>query len=184
MDMLRSQRSWLETSATWIAIVGALCGGAFAVYRFVGNLEASRAKEALAYAAHFSDAPVAASYSHFVQYFAAFLAERDKNAPLTDQAMTVAIDNPTVEADTIVVIHFFDNAAACTCKHLCDEQLVRLFLGWQAKDFYDVTRSYIRDKRIKQVSPRSLGAGLEALAAAQGHPSATMNCSFVAPSVI
>lgn len=174
----------LETWATLIAIIGAFCGGVFALYRFVDSLEASRAKEALAYVERFSDAPIAASYGHFVQYFGEFLAQRDTKIPLTEQAMADAISNPAIEADAIVVIHFFDNVSVCICKHLCDEQLVTLFLGWQAKDFYDVAGPYVRVNRVKQSSPKSMGAGLEALATTQLGANAKINCSFVPSSII
>src|SRR5450755_3752234 len=108
-----SGRSGLEICATWVAIVGALCGGAFALFRFIGDLEASRAKEALAYIDRFSEAPVATSYGHFVQYIRQFLSAQDAKNPPTEAAIVAAIRNSAIEADTVVVIHFFDNVQAC-----------------------------------------------------------------------
>jgi hypothetical protein len=171
--------SWLEITATWVAILGALAGGAFGLIRFVGNLEASRAKEALAYIDRFSDAPIATSYVRFADYFRHFLDAGVNHAQPTYDAMVAAIRDQPIEADAIVVTHYFDNVGACTCKNLCDETLVRLFLAWEARDFFDLTKSYILEQRKTGSYPRTLGAGLEALASTATGSSVQMDCSFV-----
>ena len=178
-NRVREHRSWLEISATWIAIISALCGGGFALFRFVGDMESARAREALAYVDRFSAAPVATSYEHFANHFRQFLASQQPHGGPTQAAMVATVADPAIEADTLVVIHFFDNVGACTCKQLCDAQLVTLFLGWEANDFFDYTSPYILQQRSKGNFPKGFGAGLQSLAAVSGKSGAQMDCSFV-----
>jgi hypothetical protein len=184
IPVIGAEKPWLETWAAWLAILGALCGAAFALYRYVGTLEASRSKEALSYIERFSEAPISVSYGRFDKNIKEYLAKFDAKAAVSDEAMVGAFSNTELEQDALRVIQFFDNVAVCTCKNLCDEQLVAHFLGWQAKDFSDLTGPYIQDQRTKQNYPKSLASGLEALAALQRHPGAAMKCSFVTDPMI
>lgn len=173
-------RSLLETIATWIAIAGALFGGVFGLYQFVGNLQASKAKEALAYVEHFSEVPVSSAFNHFVEYYKDFRSKHSQQE-LSEQAMIEFISGHDIEGEVIVVIHYFDNVAVCTCKRLCDEQLVTLFLRSPAQDFFAVTGPYIANAWKTGDSPSSQGAGLRALASPT---TAKIDCSFVPNSFI
>jgi hypothetical protein len=177
-------RSWLEIIATWTAIAGALFGGIFGLYQFVGNLKASRAKEALAYVERFSEAPVAPSYTHFEQYFSEFRSKHTAQELNDPQVMINVVSERAIEDDVIVVIHFFDNVAVCTCKQLCDEQLVTLFLRSQARDFFDITSQYIENAQKTSGTAGSQGAGLKALALTSSKSDSRIDCSFVVNSII
>lgn len=170
-----SQKGWLEIVATWVAILG----GIFALYRFIDGQQASRAKEALAHIDHFSDAAISASYGQFTQHMKNFVAVHGTQALQNPQLLAAELNDPAVTDHAIVVIRFFDNVAACTCKHLCDEQLVKMFLGSQAFDVYGITQPYIAAQTRDGSSEQAFGAGLTALATAY-KTNASLDCRFVA----
>jgi len=154
------RRSLLETLGTLASILGAfvaLIGGAFALYQYKTNSEGARAKEALTYIEHYNEPPISTSQESFTQYWL-------KNGfPKSDEEgpMVAAIRDTSIQPDALLLIRFFDGAAACTCKNLCDEELVRHFLGSRANDVFAPAGPYIYDRR--QQEPL-FGKGLEALA--------------------
>ena len=152
-------RSTLDIAATWVTILSVILGGAFALFRYSDDLQGARAKEALSYVERFAEPPISTSFETFTQYW----VRRGFKDSDTDATMVAALQDRSVEPDALVVIRFFDSAAACTCKHLCDEDLVRHFLGIEAGDFFAPAGPYIYDRRKRENDP-SFGNGLEAIA--------------------
>ncbi len=153
------RRSTLDIAATWVTILSVILGGAFALFRYSDDSQGARAKEALSYIERFAEPPISTSFESFTQYW----VKRGFKESDTDATMVAAIQDQSVEPDALVVIRFFDSAAACTCKHLCDEDLVRHFLGTEASDFFSPAGPYIYDRRKRENDP-SFGNGLEAIA--------------------
>jgi hypothetical protein len=153
------RRSALDVAATWVTIVSVVLGGAFALFRYSDDSQGARAKEALTYIQRFAEPPVSTSFEAFTHYW---LTRGFKDSD-TDASMVAAIQDQSIEPDALVVIRFFDSAAACTCKHLCDEDLVRHFLGTEAYDFFSPAGPYVYDRRKRENDP-SFGNGLEAIA--------------------
>ena len=170
-----------EVAATWVAILGgivAIVGGILALYRFFEGQAASQAKEALAHIDHFSDAAISTSYEQFHQHMKKFADAHGKEALKDPTLVVAALNDPAVTDQATVVIRFFDNVAACTCKHLCDEQLVKMFLGSQAFDVWGLTQPYIAAQTRDGSSPQGFGTGLTALALAY-NTNAALDCRFV-----
>ena len=165
-----TRRSALDIAATWVTIIGAIVGGAFALFRYSDDSEGARAREALAYIDRFAQPPISGSFESFTQYWVV----RGFKDSDTDSSMIAAIRNQSIEGDALVLIRFFDSAAACTCKHLCDEDLVRHFLGTEAGDVFPPAGPYIYDRR-KHADP-ALGVGLEAIA-----KKSALQCRFAIP---
>jgi hypothetical protein len=174
-------KSWAQALATWVAILGgivAILGGILALYSFISGQEASRAKEALAHIDHFSDATISASYGQFTQHMREVATTHGPQAMQDPKFLSAAVSDPAVIDHAIVVIGFFDNVGACTCKHLCDEQLVKMFLGSKAWDVYGLAFPFIAAQQADGTSPHGLGAGLTALAAAY-KANRSLDCTFV-----
>jgi hypothetical protein len=171
----------MQGLATWVAILGgivAIPGGIIALYSFTDGQQANRAKEALAHIDHFTDATISASYEQFTQHMRDVQNRHGKQAMQDPKLLLAALSDPDVIDHAIVVIGYFDNVGACTCKHLCDEQLVKMFLGYQAWNVFGLTQPFIAAQKGDGTSPHGLGAGLTALAVAY-KSNASLDCKFV-----
>jgi hypothetical protein len=68
-------------------------------------------------------------------------------------------------ADMFVLVNFFKNLHACTCRKLCDDDLVKEFFQTTAWDLNGLANPFIDDQRHQPGGDPTFGSGLVDLAA-------------------
>lgn len=164
---MKNLKTWSDLIAKWIAIGGAFAGGTFAMVQYSEEQQADRVKSALEYVHRLDKEPLHKARLSLAEYW----------NPKTDQVFGVAkggekelyefIDSSfrqgKLESPFIQLLGFYENVRTCTCANICDEEVVRRFIGKEAYDLYGLSFPYIAEQR-KRLHDPSFGTGLELLA--------------------
>jgi hypothetical protein len=162
---MRDIKGWTTTIATWTTIFGAVAGGAFALYQFIENSSSARVKETLELIDRFYSPPQSTSMSRIVNFWLPRHNDLVAKAQAgEDQLSAYVIENfesGGLTDDASVIVNFFDRLRACTCTHLCDDEMVHYFFTTSAYNMFGLAYPFIVEQR--KTDP-NYGEGLERLA--------------------
>jgi hypothetical protein len=158
----------LHAFPTWIAAIFAVVGGIIAIVQYRENSTGSRAKEALEYVNHFFNPPISTAYAKINLFgkehekeLTQKLSEKSEDAYRTYIINTFRDDEDLNDA-ALVLVGFFQNLRACTCRSLCDWLLIREFFSPAAYAVNGFIRPVVDNQRERE---RTFGDGLILLAA-------------------
>lgn len=175
----RKIKLYSDLIATWVAVVGALGSGAFALVQYYSNSSAERVKATLAYVERFNRSPVFNARLRLERFWdkraeVVFQNNRRGEKVLTDFVVK-SVRESGQAGDIAIVVEFFEDLHVCTCGEVCDETSAKRFFSKYAFDFHGLLFPYVADQR-RRLKDNAFGHGLESFAKALGKTNGTLSC--------
>src|SRR5262249_44895975 len=145
---LHPRFTWVTLIAPIGGVIIAAAGIAIGLLQYHQNSVAARAKETLEYVKRYYEQPVLDSNIRNVRFWQDKALKQQKKLKEKEFEQYIVStyrdsSNNGLNGDGDILVGFFENLYACTCKELCDSVLVKHFFAEYASTLYDQLAPYI-----------------------------------------
>jgi hypothetical protein len=144
-----------EVLVPWITAMGLLVGAGYTMFQYAAHKKDQRIQQALSYASEWRAVPLRDTHRRLDDAWQRNAprilgtldaeAEPDPIARHDKYSMAVAqmIEGERLQGDLLEVISFYEDAAVCVEKLLCDDDTIRAFFGEAGRALFRQHYSYI-----------------------------------------
>lgn len=154
MNLLIANKNVADALKSWIGLVTIFLAGAYSLLEYIEHKQAVRVERSLSYVEHYRDSNTAEAKLSLNQLLA------DQHQPLAKlltstyenkQALNTAYQEfiisitkpPAVQRNLEITFSFFEEAAICVERELCDQEVIQSFFLNDARSLFNSFYPYV-----------------------------------------
>ena len=161
---IKKWKTWSDLIVTWITLIGTLTGAVYALFQYIDNTRADRAKETLKFVERFESDRMYASRQRvdaaLQKLEGELINNYKKGEAVYSDCLNAGIKDSAISHDLDQIFDFYDQLQACSLSSLCDKDISLRFFGKYAFDLVGTIYPYMEQQQ-KQFGDAQYGSGIK-----------------------